>query len=262
MSAAAANIEALLRLCAQLRDPHDGCPWDRAQTLATIAPHTIEEAYEVADAIASAEPTRIRDELGDLLFQVLLHSQLAQEQGWFDFSQVAAGLHDKLVRRHPHVFGDKSTTDTAALAVDWDAHKAAERAAAGMIGALAGVPKALPALVRAAKLGRRAAGVGFDWPNEQAVRSKIAEELRETEAAVAGSDSTAIVEEIGDTLFALVNWARLLRVDPEDALRGANEKFERRFAAMEAMIAARGLRATELSTDRWEQLWIEVKAAE
>jgi len=262
MSAAAPQIEALLRLCAQLRDPHNGCPWDRAQTLATIAPHIIEEAYEVADAIASADPTRIRDELGDLLFQVLLHSELARERGWFDFSQVAMGLRDKLVRRHPHVFGDKAAADAKSLARDWDSHKAAERAAAGLAGALAGVPKALPALIRAAKLGRRAAAVGFDWPEEQAVRSKIAEELRETEAAVAADDSAAIAEELGDTLFALVNWARLLHVDPEAALREANDKFERRFAAMESMIAARGHTVTELSADRWEQLWIEAKAAE
>jgi nucleoside triphosphate diphosphatase len=262
MSTAAARIEALLRLCAQLRDPHSGCPWDRAQTLATIAPHTIEEAYEVADAIASQDAARIRDELGDLLFQVLLHSQLASEQGWFGFSDVAAGLQVKLVRRHPHVFDRQAAGDSEALAREWESHKAAERAAAGMQGALAGVPKALPALVRAAKLGRRAAAVGFDWPDERAVRPKIAEELRETEAAVRADDSASIAEELGDTLFALVNWARLLKVDPESALRAANDKFERRFAAMEALIAARGLAATELSAERWEQLWIAVKAAE
>ncbi|HEV7433094.1 MAG TPA: nucleoside triphosphate pyrophosphohydrolase, partial [Steroidobacteraceae bacterium] len=212
MSAAAGQIEVLLQLCAKLRDPRDGCPWDRAQTLATIAPHTIEEAYEVADAIASANPTRIRDELGDLLFQVLLHSQLAQEQGWFDFSDVAAGLHEKLVRRHPHVFGGQRVSNEAVLAREWDAHKAAERAAAGIGGALAGVPKALPALVRADKLGRRAAGVGFDWPDEGAVRPKIAEELQETEAALAAHDPLAVAEELGDTLFAIVNWARMLHV--------------------------------------------------
>ncbi len=262
MSAAATQIEALLRLCAQLRDPDHGCPWDRAQTLATIAPHTIEEAYELADAIATAEPGRIRDELGDLLFQVLLHSQLAHEQGWFDLAEVASGLHDKLVRRHPHVFAGQAAATAEALAHDWDAHKAAERAAAGLQGALAGVPKALPALVRAAKLGRRAARVGFDWPDEQAVRAKIAEELRETETAVAAKDPAAVAEEIGDALFALVNWARLLHVDPEAALRAANEKFERRFAVMEAAIGARGLSVTELSADDWEQLWIAAKAAE
>ncbi|HEV7432327.1 MAG TPA: nucleoside triphosphate pyrophosphohydrolase, partial [Steroidobacteraceae bacterium] len=231
------------------------------QTLSTIAPHTIEEAYEVADAIASAEPARIRDELGDLLFQVLLHSQLAREHGWFDFAEVAAGLRDKLVRRHPHVFGDKAAPDAADLARDWEAHKAAERAEAGIGGALAGVPKALPALVRAAKLGRRAARVGFDWQDEKAVRPKIAEELRETEKAVQDNDAAAVAEELGDTLFALVNWARLLHVDPESALRGANEKFERRFAIMEALIGVRGLAVMELSAQQWEQLWIEAKAA-
>ena len=262
MSTAAARIEALLRLCAQLRDPQHGCPWDRAQTLATIAPHTIEEAYEVADAVATGEPSRIRDELGDLLFQVLLQAQLASEQGWFDFSDVAAGLHDKLVRRHPHVFAGERPAHSEALARAWDEHKAAERAAAGLGGALAGVPRALPALVRAAKLSRRAARVGFDWPGEHAVRPKIAEELRETEAAVAAGDATSVAEELGDTLFALVNWARLLGVDPEVALRNANDKFARRFEAMEARIAARRQTATELSAEAWDQLWTEAKAAE
>ena len=262
MSEAASRIEALLRLCAQLRDPHTGCPWDRAQTPATIAPHTIEESYEVADAIASGDPARIRDELGDLLFQVLLQSQLASEQGGFSFADVAAGLHDKLMRRHPHVFGGEAAADPAVLTRAWESHKAAERAAAGLDGALAGVPKALPALVRAAKLGRRAATVGFDWPDERAVRPKIAEELRETEAALDSGDAAAIAEEFGDTLFALVNWARMLKVDPEAALRAANEKFERRFAAMETQIAARGLVVTELSAEHWERLWDAVKAAE
>jgi len=262
MSTAAARIEALLRLCAQLRDPEHGCPWDRAQTLTTIAPHTIEEAYEVADAVATGEPVRIRDELGDLLFQVLLQAQLASEHGWFDFSDVAAGLHDKLVRRHPHVFAGAAPADGEALARAWDAHKAAERASAGMGGALAGVPRALPALVRAAKLWRRAARAGFDWPDERAVRPKIAEELRETEAAVAAGDAPSIAEELGDTLFALVNWARLLGVDPEAALRDANDKFARRFEAMEARIASRGQAPTELSAEAWDQLWTEAKAAE
>lgn len=262
MSTAGARLEALLRLCAQLRDPEHGCPWDRAQTLATIAPHTIEEAYEVADAIAGSEPMRIRDELGDLLFQVLLHSQLASEHGWFDFSDVAAGLHDKLVRRHPHVFGGEAVANGESLAHAWEAHKAAERSAAGLAGTLAGVPKALPALVRAAKLGRRAARVGFDWPHEQAVRAKISEELRETEAAVSDGDAPAVAEELGDTLFALVNWARLLGVDPEAALRAANEKFERRFAAMESLIAARADTMSKLSAEAWERLWLEAKAAE
>jgi ATP diphosphatase len=262
MSRAAEELEALLRVCAQLRDPQQGCPWDRAQTLGSIAPHTIEEAYEVADAIAAGDPARIRDELGDLLFQVLLDAQLAREQGWFEFADVAAGLREKLVRRHPHVFGDKKDETHAALARQWDSHKAAERAAAGLQGTLAGVPRALPALVRAAKLGRRAAAVGFDWPDEQAVRSKITEEVRETESAIAAGDPTAVAEELGDVLFVLVNWARLLHVDPETALRAANDKFERRFAAMEARIAARGLDMKELSFEQWDQLWAEAKESE
>jgi len=262
MSRAAEELEALLRVCAQLRDPQQGCPWDRAQTLGSIAPHTIEEAYEVADAIAAGDPARIRDELGDLLFQVLLDAQLAREQGWFEFADVAAGLREKLVRRHPHVFGDTKDETHAALARQWDSHKAAERAAAGLQGTLAGVPRALPALVRAAKLGRRTAAVGFDWPDEQAVRSKITEEVRETESAIAAGDPTAVAEELGDVLFVLVNWARLLHVDPETALRAANDKFERRFAAMEARIAARGLAMKELSFEQWDQLWAEAKESE
>jgi len=260
MSAASERLEALLRLCARLRDPEHGCPWDRAQDFASIAPHTIEEAYEVADAIAAAEPARIRDELGDLLFQVLLYAQLGSERGWFDFAAIAAGLHDKLVRRHPHVFGAQPAGDAAALAREWDAHKAAERAAAGTAGALAGVPLALPALARAAKLGRRAAATGFDWSGEHEVRAKIAEELRETEQAVQHESHAAVSEELGDVLLAVVNWARLLRVDPEAALHAANRKFERRFAAMEALIAARRLDAAALSPQQWDALWNEAKA--
>ncbi len=266
MNDPAARLEALLALMSALRDPVRGCPWDRAQTFATIAPHTIEEAYELADAIAGDEPARIRDELGDLLFQVVFHAQLARERGWFDFADVAAGLHDKLVRRHPHVFGHVFGNTAAGAAPDlaraWDQAKASERAAAGAKGALAGVAMALPALARAAKLARRAGAVGFDWFDEAAVRPKIAEELRETEAAVRLGDATAIEEELGDTLFAVANWARLLNVDPESALRAANHKFERRFAAMEALIAARGWVVADLDAARWEELWVAVKAAE
>ena len=262
MSRPAEQIEALLALMRRLRDPQHGCPWDRAQSFATIAPHTIEEAYEVADAIASDEPARIRDELGDLLFQVVFHAQLAQERGWFDFADVAGGVHDKLVRRHPHVFGEAAPGDGTGLTKAWDSAKAAERAAAGARGALAGVAQSLPALTRAAKLARRAAGVGFDWSDERAVRPKIAEELRETEFAVSQGDAAAVEEELGDTLFAVANWARLLHVDPEHALRAASGKFERRFAAMEALIAARGWVAVELDAERWAELWEAVKVAE
>jgi ATP diphosphatase len=266
VSDAATRLEALLALMSTLRDPVRGCPWDRAQTFVTIVPHTIEEAYELADAIASGEPARIRDELGDLLFQVVFHAELAREPGWFDFADVAAGLHDKLVRRHPHVFGRVPGNTAPGAGTDlaraWDEAKAGERAAAGATGALAGVALALPALARAAKLARRAGAVGFDWFDEAAVRPKIAEELRETEAAVSSGDAAAIEEELGDTLFAVANWARLLNVDPEAALRAANRKFERRFAAMEALIAARGWAVADLDAVRWEELWVAVKAAE
>ncbi|HEX9473899.1 MAG TPA: nucleoside triphosphate pyrophosphohydrolase [Steroidobacteraceae bacterium] len=259
MSEATERLEALLQLMARLRDPQQGCPWDRVQSFASIAPHTIEEAYELADAIESAEPGRIRDELGDLLFQVVFLAQLGLERGWFDFAAVAAALHEKLVRRHPHVFGGPKQ-DGADLAKAWDAHKSAERAAAGDYGALAGVPKALPALARAAKLGRRAARVGFDWSDARAVRSKIDEELLETESAVQQQNPLAVEEELGDLLFAIVNWARHLHVDPEAALRCANRKFEGRFAAMEALIGQRGWMAAELTAGQWELLWGEVKA--
>lgn len=267
MSEAAQRLEELLALMARLRDPQHGCPWDRAQDFASIAPYTIEEAYEVAEAIDRNDAAQLRAELGDLLFQVVFHAQLGAERGWFDFAAVAAGIHDKLRRRHPHVFAaaDAPATDAtpaaseAQLNQQWEAHKAAERAAAGARGALADVPLALPALTRAMKLTRRAARVGFDWPDEAAVRPKIAEELRETEAAVAAGDPAAIEEELGDALFALVNWARALKVDPEQALRQANRKFERRFAGMEKLIAARGLEAGALSAAAWDELWNEVK---
>ena len=262
MSAAAGRLEALLQLMRRLRDPQRGCPWDRAQDFATIAPHTIEEAYELEDAIAGGEAARIRDELGDLLFQVVFHAQLAAERGWFEFADVAAGIHDKLVRRHPHVFGDAAPGAEADLARAWDEAKARERAAAGAGGALAGVALALPALARASKLARRAGAVGFDWFDERAVRPKIAEELRETEEAIGAGDAAAVEEELGDVLFAVANWARLLKVDPERALRAANRKFERRFAAMEALAQSRGWALADLDAARWEELWTSVKAAE
>ena len=262
MSAGEMRLAELLELMRRLRDPQHGCPWDREQDFATIAPHTIEEAYELEDAISGGMPARIRDELGDLLFQVVFHAQMANERGWFDFADVAAGVHEKLVRRHPHVFGDSRSEGKADLSRAWDESKAAERAAAGARGALAGGAVALPALSRAAKLARRAGAVGFDWFDERAVRPKIAEELRETEQAIASGDAASIEEELGDALFALANWARLLHVDPEKALRGANRKFERRFAAMEALMAERGWTAAELNAAQWDELWVSVKSAE
>ena len=279
MSDAERAITALLELMARLRDPQRGCPWDREQTFATIAPYTIEEAYEVADAIELADPAQLRDELGDLLFQVVFHARMAQERGWFDFAAVASAIHDKLVRRHPHVFGAASLAGAAAgadspakatfgeVVSNWEKLKARERAAAagravkGEASALADVPKALPALVRAAKLGKRAARVGFDWPDAPAVRDKVLEELREVDAAVAaGSSRTGhVAEELGDLLFALVNWSGHLQVDPEEALRAANAKFERRFHQMEALARDRGLALDALSAADWDALWREVK---
>lgn len=271
MSAAEKAMTALLELMARLRDPDRGCPWDVRQTFATIAPYTIEEAYEVADAIERGDPAEIRDELGDLLFQVVFHARMAEERGWFDFAAVAAGIHAKLVRRHPHVFAGKSAANEAELSRTWEEQKAGERAKNALLGgreavsALADVPRALPALVRAAKLGRRAGRVGFDWANAQQVRDKVLEELHEVDAALATAETPnapAVVEEMGDLLFALANWSRHLQFDAEEALRGANSKFERRFQDMESLARARGLALSALSAAEWEGLWLEAKQRE
>jgi nucleoside triphosphate diphosphatase len=284
MTEAEHAITALIDLMARLRDPENGCPWDQKQTFATIAPYTIEEAYEVADAIEKGEPEKIRDELGDLLFQVVFHARMAEERGWFDFGQVAGWIHDKLVRRHPHVFAGKALDDESELSRNWEEQKARER---GNVGTLADVPKGLPALVRAAKLGKRAGRVGFDWPDAQGVREKVLEELREVEGAVAagaraagaggamdgvgaaggaeaaaGAASPAVVEEIGDLLFAVANWSRHLKVDAEEALRAANSKFERRFREMETLARERGLALEGLSAETWEDLWQQAKTCE
>ena len=269
------SLAQLLALMAKLRDPHGGCPWDRAQTFATLAPYTLEEAYEVVDAIESGEsPARLCDELGDLLFQVVFYAQLGKERGWFDFDSIARGIHDKLVRRHPHVFGDTSGVDTPDQVLHaWEEHKAAERAAAGesgRAGVLEGVPRALPALKRAQKLGKRAARVGFDWTDMRDVRAKITEELSELDEAAheargqhsSGAAPEHVVEEMGDLLFAIANWGRHVGADAETALRGANAKFERRFASMEALARERDLTLKALSLDAWEALWQEAKQAE
>lgn len=256
----------LLALMARLRDPQSGCPWDREQTFRSIAPYTIEEAYEVADAIERDDPGQLRDELGDLLFQVVFHARMAEERGWFGFAEVAESIHEKLVRRHPHVFAG-TATEAHELPREWEAQKARERAAAAAdgIGALAGVPRALPALMRAAKLGRRAARVGFDWPDASAVRAKIDEELAELEAAQGAGASgaqgshEAVAEELGDLLFAIVNLGRHLQIDPEEALRAANSKFESRFSRMEALARERGLTLERLTALQWDELWTEAK---
>jgi MazG family protein len=259
MSDPQARVEALVALMARLRDPEHGCPWDREQSFATIAPYTIEEAYEVADAIERGDPQRLRDELGDLLFQVVFHARMAEERGWFGLGDVAESIHAKLVRRHPHVFAGAAIA-AEDLGREWEAQKARERAAAhaGEPGTLAGIPQALPALTRAAKLGRRAARVGFDWPDAAGARAKIDEEVRELDAAVAANNDEA-AGELGDLLFAVVNLSRHLAIDPEAALRGANAKFERRFRAMEQTAAARGRVLESLSAAEWDELWHEAK---
>lgn len=264
-SDSAAALEALLALMARLRDPQHGCPWDRAQDFKSIAPYTLEEAYEVREAIERDDPDALRAELGDLLFQVVFHARLGEERGWFDFAAIAAGIHEKLIRRHPHLFGAEVTPGSAhEQSQRWEDLKALERAdgVRGDTSALADIPLALPALMRAGKLGRRAGRVGFDWAQPEAVRAKVLEELGELDTALAAAGGTAdahVREEFGDLLFALANWGRHLGIDPEEALRGANAKFERRFRGMEGRAERRGAPLTQLSAAEWDALWCEVK---
>jgi ATP diphosphatase len=246
----------LLEIMARLRAP-GGCPWDREQTFASIAPFTIEEAYEVADAIDRADMADLKDELGDLLFQVVFHSQLASEARQFDFEAVAGTICDKLRRRHPHVFGGRVHLSSTEQSRAWEEIKAQERAAPGA-SALQGVPNALPALLRADKLSKRAARVGFDFEQSGQCADKVAEELAEVRLA----PSAQIFEEIGDLLFAAANLARKLDVDPEAALRAANAKFERRFRAMESLALKRGEVFANLSLAEQEELWQAVKRDE
>jgi ATP diphosphatase len=260
LSGAGDELEALLALMRTLRDPEAGCPWDREQSFVSIAPFTIEEAYEVADAIGRGDIDRLRDELGDLLFQVVFHACMAEEAGRFDFAAVARGIRDKLIRRHPHIFVEAKAVDVAQLHVSWEIQKARERAAAGVHGVLSDVPRALPALARAAKLGRRARRVGFDWPAAAGVRAKIDEELAEVDAALAAGKHPQVADEIGDLLFTVANWARHLEVDAEDALRRAALKFERRFECMEQAAERGGLALNELEPARWDELWRDAKS--
>ena len=240
-------IERLVTIMARLRDPERGCSWDVAQNFASIAPYTIEEAYEVADAIARDDMADLKDELGDLLLQVVFHAHMADEAGHFALPDVVAAISDKMERRHPHIFGDVAEGAHQL----WEQIKAEERAAKGAGGALDGVAIGLPALLRAEKLQKRAARTGFDWPDASGPRAKIDEELAEVEAAATPAE---IEEEVGDLLFSVVNWARKLGIDPEAALRGANAKFERRFKAMEALADV-----TMLNLDEQEALWAKVK---
>ena len=253
-------IARLLGIMAQLRDRERGCPWDREQDFATIAPYTIEEAYEVGDAIERGNMAALKDELGDLLFQVVFHARMAEEAGLFAFDDVAAAISDKMVRRHPHVFGDAEIASVAAQNEAWEAHKAKERAASGGGSVLDGVALAYPALLRAGKVSRRAARIGFDWPDARAVIPKLAEEIGEIEAVIdAGGDKARLEDEIGDLLFAAANLARKLEVEPETALRRATAKFERRFREVEKRAAAQGVGH---DLDALEALWRQVKAEE
>ena len=255
------SIENLLEIMAALRDPDRGCPWDLEQDFGTIAPYTIEEAYEVADAIDRANLGDLRDELGDLLLQVVFHAQMASELDAFDFGDVVEAISTKMVRRHPHVFGAATIGDAEAQTEAWEAHKRRERAESGQDRAtvLAGVNAAQPALLRAAKLGKRAAGVGFDWPDAQGTLDKIGEELSEVAEARRTGNAAAVAEEIGDLLFAVAQYARHLGVDPEEALRQGNAKFTTRFDRLERGLIADGLEWDALSPDELEARWRAVK---
>jgi nucleoside triphosphate diphosphatase len=256
-------MERLLEVMARLRDPAGGCPWDLEQDFATIAPYTVEEAYEVADAIARGDMESLKDELGDLLLQVVYHAQMAKEQGSFDFAAVAAAIADKMVRRHPHVFGEAQVESASAQRLAWEEVKAAERERRGGAGLLDDVPVALPALTRAVKLQRRAARGGFDWPDAEPVLDKIAEEVGELRAELSGPrDAGRLEDELGDLLFALVNLARHLDVDPEAALARTNRKFERRFRRIEQALAADGRSVHDTPLTQLEALWQQAKAGE
>ena len=256
------DIQNLLEIMASLRDPESGCPWDVQQDFSTIAPYTIEEAYEVADAIARQDLDDLRGELGDLLFQVVFHARMAEEQGEFAFADVVAAICDKMLRRHPHVFGSVEEKAAGAPQGAWERIKARERMTKDYgASALDGVALALPALKRAEKLGKRASGVGFDWPDTVGVRDKIGEEFAELQAAEAEHDKARLTEEMGDVLFSVVNLARHLRVDPEEALAAANRKFESRFRRLEEVATARGVLLADLDIEGLEALWQEAKAS-
>jgi ATP diphosphatase len=258
------DIGRLIEIMAALRTPETGCPWDLAQSFSTIAPYTLEEAYEVADAIARDDLADLKEELGDLLLQVVFHARMAQEQDAFDFGDVVRAITEKLIRRHPHVFGDERSQTAQAVEGLWERIKAEEKAARkrpGDDGALAGVPAVLPALTRALKLQDKASRVGFDWNDPRAVLHKIREEADEIEAALDGDEAHAAAE-VGDLLFAAVNLARHLRADPEAMLRQTNLKFARRFASIERGLAAKGKAPRDTSLAEMDALWEEAKAQE
>jgi MazG family protein len=253
----------LLAIMARLRDPADGCPWDQEQTFATIAPYTVEEAYEVADAIERNDLGDLKDELGDLLLQVVFHARMAEEKGVFAFDDVARAINDKMVRRHPHVFADETYASLADQKAGWDDLKAAERKDKGRAASLLDdVPVGLPALTRAVKLSKRAARVGFVWPDISHVVAKLDEELAELKVEIAAGDLEKARQEMGDVLFVVANLARTLEVDPEDSLRFTNAKFTRRFQYIEARLAERGKTPEQSDLAEMDALWDEAKAAE
>jgi tetrapyrrole methylase family protein/MazG family protein/ATP diphosphatase len=256
------SLVELLEIMARLRDRERGCPWDLEQSFATISPYTIEEAYEVADAIERNDLGDLKDELGDLLFQVVFHARMAEEAGAFTFEDVARAICDKMLRRHPHVFGDQKVAGSADQTKRWEEIKREERGAAEPnAGVLDGVPVGLPALTRAVKLGKRAATVGFDWPDIGGVRAKVDEELGELDAAAASGNADEIAAEMGDLLFSAANWCRHLELDPETCLRAANARFARRFRAVEAEVAASGRPWSSYDADALEALWRRAKTA-
>jgi ATP diphosphatase len=254
------ELRRLLEVMAALRDPDHGCPWDKQQSFTTIAPYTIEEACEVADAIERGDLDSLRDELGDLLFQVVYHARIAEEAGCFDFAAVARSIADKMIRRHPHVFADAAVRSTREQSAAWEAQKSAERAGRAETGTLAGIPGGLPALRHAAKLTVRAARVGFDWPDAEAVLRKLDEEVAELRAELPDGKRERLADEVGDLLFVLANLARKLDLDAEACLRQANLKFLRRFSAMEQAAASAGSALAELTLADMEVLWTRIKA--
>jgi ATP diphosphatase len=258
------EIEKLLEIMNTLRDPDKGCPWDREQTFSTIAPYTIEEAYEVADAINRNDLDGLRDELGDLLFQVVFHARLAEEEGIFNFADVVESINEKMLRRHPHVFGTQVERREGQQAGSWERIKAHERSAKAssnaVPSALEGVAVALPALKRAEKLGHRASSQGFDWPDTVGVKAKIAEELAELDEAMSLDSADHMEDELGDVFFAVVNLARHLKIDPEQALTRANRKFEARFREMEKSLGKDGIAFSDLSIDELEAAWTASKS--
>ena len=251
------NITRLLSIMSRLRDPQSGCPWDLKQSYATIVPYTLEEAYEVADAIARQSFDELKDELGDLLFQVVFYAQIAKEEGRFEFDDCVAAICDKLERRHPHVFGDLSADDADTVLKNWEALKSTERKDSGQHSVLDNIPQAMPALSRAYKLQKRCANVGFDWPTVEGCWDKVKEEIIEVEQTAAGSPELA--EELGDLMFALVNVVRKHKLDPEAVLRAANTKFEKRFRAVEQALAEQGKSPEQSDLAEMDALWNQVK---